>query len=222
MIADRDPPSDGKRVDMEISVEDLQGVAGRLEEWRKENGLTYRDVQEAVNEELPEGARIGSASTIHKWERKNRRGGQPTKLLIGLKRAYPYLNLSWLLFGEGEPFVGPDWEPGGGGDVLPDPDRDQAIPSLWLRDELPEPAKRALLDFFEEVAFSDPTYYFGEGEDGRRRIDVFRETVVRRVVGPEGDFFAGLEELTDAEKTSYVYSTLSALRPLVRGLREEG
>lgn len=205
---------------MEISVEDLQGVADRLEEWREENGLTYRDVQEAVNEELPKEARVGSASTIHKWERKQRRGGQPAKFLIGLKRAYPYLNLSWLLFGEGNPFVGPDWEPGDGGEVLPTPARDQKIPAARLREEIPEPAKRALLNFFEEVAFSDPVYYFGEGEEGRRRIESLREMVVRQVVGPGGDFFADLEELTDAEKTSYVYATLSALRPRVRGLRE--
>lgn len=84
----------------------MNTVQDRLRHLREQVlGLSLRELQEAVNAELPEDGRV-SLGTVSNYERSGpdgRRAGPRAEFLAALKRAFPALRLSWLLLGEGAP-----------------------------------------------------------------------------------------------------------------------
>lgn len=239
-------------------LDNLKGFPDRLEHWRTEEvGCSQRELRETVNEHLPPGHQRRSDQSISNWEvpwtdetgawKESPHAGPPSAFLVGLKRAFPEVNLGWLLFGHGEPRVSDEAAHQflqQVADELPDPDPEARIPSLFLRRHLPRPAKEALLSFFREVYESNvqhfaetsgPAFVDVEGtrEDpvswdafrrlGARRIDEVRNRVCELLEEPlrgdETGAWASVEELSDAELTSYVQGQLAAWRPLLRSMR---
>jgi len=80
-------------------------IQGRLKYWLTDvEGVSLRRAHVAVNEQLPEKLRIG-LTTMGKYTRGEGGDvpGPRAEFLVALKKAFPDLNMAWLLFGRGMP-----------------------------------------------------------------------------------------------------------------------
>jgi len=80
-------------------------IQGRLRYWLTDvEGVSLRRVHVAVNEQLPKKLRIslGTMSNYTRGEGEDVPGPR-AEFLVALKKAFPDLNLAWLLFGRGMP-----------------------------------------------------------------------------------------------------------------------
>lgn len=92
---------------MPISGRKLDTVQRRFRAWREREGLSLRDVQEAVNRVLPEDQQL-SRGTVSNYERSEHGDGRrkrppPVDFLKALSEAYPELSFEWLVWGRGQP-----------------------------------------------------------------------------------------------------------------------
>jgi hypothetical protein len=80
-------------------------IQGRLKYWLTDvEGVSLRRVHLAVNEQLPEKLQV-SLTTMSNYTRGEVVDvpGPRAEVLVALKKAFPDLNLAWLLFGRGMP-----------------------------------------------------------------------------------------------------------------------
>jgi len=75
-------------------------IQARFKRWREKSGHSLREVREAANAHLPEERRV-SVGTVSNYETSNMAPPR-SDFVAALKRAYPDLNTTWLLTGEGE------------------------------------------------------------------------------------------------------------------------
>lgn len=77
-----------------------RGIQARFGQWREREGLSLREVMEAVNEHLPPGRRIRTKSTISNYEKTASDKPPPrADFLAALKEAFPTLNVDWIITG---------------------------------------------------------------------------------------------------------------------------
>ena len=209
-------------------------VAHRLKSWRKNVArVSLRELREAVNQHLVGDDQV-SVSTVNNYEVPGR---EPrASYLVALKRAFPELNLDWLLFGEGEPSISKQ--------EAAKSRQQRALKALGtlaqkrLQDvqrfgQLPLSARDALLSFFSDVRLSGPPYleqlakpeplpFFSaaEAEEGTAFAD-FIAAVDKILFAPfeATEHFVSVEGLSEEEATGYTLTLVAALRPLVRSLR---
>jgi transcriptional regulator with XRE-family HTH domain len=122
----------------------MNETALRLKQWRKEQGLTLRQVGEAVGREL--GGPPLSPNSVSNHER---RGGPTLSFLIALSRAYKEdLDVYWLM--HGEPREAAAWEESGDG--------------VYFAPEEETDEVRALIDRLVEAPFGYPEVFLSAGE----------------------------------------------------------
>jgi hypothetical protein len=89
-----------------VEKKGLRTLQERFGYWRQEvAGLSLRALQEAVNAHLTPGSQV-SLGTVSNYEGGSENEPMPgprAEFLVALKRAFPNLNLNWLLFGAGSP-----------------------------------------------------------------------------------------------------------------------
>lgn len=202
----------------------LETLQGRLRHWReKVVKLTLREVWEAVNTHLPEGESI-SLATVNNYEAPRHQPPR-TSFLIALKKAFPDLNLEWLLFNTGEPrlsqeaaghFVAHHVPVEMGGVEAPLPDLTgygKRFPSLTGA------ATWVVVSFLNEVRASDQRYW---SDDSQEWTALLRQ-IIRMVETPltTPGPFVERNALSNSEVMTFALTMTAALRPLIPSLRPD-
>lgn len=140
------------------------GVQRRFAQWREQMGLTLREVQGAVNEHLPVERQLRSPATISNYEVASKPAPR-ADFVVALSRAYPELNVDWLLFEDG-----PMLEVGGRereGGLWPE--LEKAFPVL---EALPFQSKQLFLDVLISAYLADPDRAEpSDSEEGRQELE---------------------------------------------------
>ncbi len=204
-------------------------VQERFRYWRQEiAGVSQAQLCEEVNRHLPTESEV-AVTTICNYERAT----EPrVSFLDALKKAYPDLNLSWLISGSGEPRLSDEQAAERLRSVVTSLG---AVARARVEDDgrfgrLPLPARDALVAFFSDVRLSGPPYMdfnaitlpsYAPTPEAERAWEKFIEHVEEIFYAPfqATDHFVSLEWLSDEQLTNYTLTFIMALRPLVGSLR---
>ena len=203
---------------------ELKTVNKRLKYWRNSVRLSQGEFLTTLRPHLPKDEQF-SVSMVSYYENSI----EPrASFLAALKKAYPDLNLNWLLTGEEQASISEEQRsaitkhvPG-----LSDA-ATEALGSLLqategtdkLHAELPPKAFDALTQFLREVRQSSGSYQALKSQEWKQ----FVRRLTKLILSPleSEPHFVGSNRLTSSEITTFVYAMLAALRPLVASLRTE-
>ena len=212
-----------------MGIDTPDNVQERFKYWRQEIArVSQAQLCEEVNRHLPTESEV-AVTTISNYERAT----EPrVSFLDALKKAYPDLNLGWLISGSGEPQLS---------DEQAAERLRNAVISLGdvakarVEDDgrfgrLPLPARDALVAFFSDVRLSGPPYMdfnamtlpsYAPAPEEETAWEEFTKHVEEIFFTPfqAADHFVPLERLSDEQLTNYTFTLILALRPLVRSLR---
>ncbi len=193
-------------------------VHERLKFWRSEVlGISQAELAQGVNAQLEADQRV-AVTTVSNYERRT----EPrASFLAALKRAYPEINLSWLVTGEGKPVSSPSAiaERIGAVGAGSEPGRRLLIeqPGLKRFRDLPDSAALVVLAFLDEVRASSPEYEGEHSRPWREFLQGFSHYFFEPFQSPR--FFAPLDALSDQEIATYAVAVIAAVRPVVGSLR---
>jgi hypothetical protein len=195
-------------------------IHDRLRQWRQEVlSVSQAKLCQAVNSHLPEADRV-AVTTVSNYERTTEPRGS---FLAALKRAYPEINLEWLIAGEGKVLVGEQrtaealrharTEEGHAEVTVPVMEQ----PGMQRFRGLPEPAVHVLVAFLEEVRQSNPEYRSEHSRTWRDFLQRFSHFFFEPFQSTR--HFSSRPSLSDDDLTNYTLSLIAALRPLVLAIR---
>ena len=187
----------------------------RLKYWRHEVlGVSQSRLCETVNSHLPAEDRV-AVTTVSNYERTTEPRGS---FLGALKKAYPEINLDWLVVGQGKLLASEQRtaealrlaraENGGGGAT---PLMDQA--GMQRFRGLSEPAVHILVAFLEEVRQSNPEYQSEHSRQWRDFLQRFSHFFFEPFQSTR--HFAARQSLSDDQLTNYTLALIASIRPLV-------
>jgi hypothetical protein len=219
---------------MYVKMEGPAGIASRLAYWRKTVlNVPLREIEERVNKHLEDGSKA-KLSTIHGFETTVTKSGKTrpsprAEWIAALKQAYPYLNLDWLLFGRGEPTIVAE-EARKFEEMLsklPEPSLWSRMPTYWLGQNLPTTAMLLVAVFLKEAETAAHLSYgaaCARGEEPGLKPTTLLRRLERKVgtlleAGFDEKTFVSIENLSDAETTTYVMGILASIRLLFAPLR---
>ncbi len=193
----------------------------RLKYWRNEVlGVSQSRLCETVNSHLPEEDRV-AVTTVSNYERTTEPRGS---FLGALKKAYPEINLEWLVAGQGKLLASEQRtaealrkaraENGEGNTATPVLD----LPGMQRFRGLAEPAVHVLVAFLEEVRQSNPEYQSEHSRQWRDFLQRFSHFFFEPFQSTR--HFAARQGLSDDQLTNYTLSLIAAIRPLVLTLRD--
>ena len=142
--------------------------------------------------------------------------------LAALKKAFPELNLDWLVSGDGRPLA-PEKRIA---ELLSRAQGEEGLgafsellrhPGMQRLRALPEPAAHMMLVFLEEVRLADMGYCGYQSRAWRDFLQRFSHLYFEPFQSPR--HFAPKETLSDLELINYTLALIVALRPLVLALR---
>ncbi len=195
-------------------------IHDRLKYWRHEVlGVSQSRLCETVNSHLPAEDRV-AVTTVSNYERTTEPRGS---FLAALKKAYPEINLEWLVAGQGKLLASEQRTADALRQARAENGEGSAAttvmeqPGMQRFRGLAEPAVHVLVAFLEEVRQSNPEYQSENSRAWRDFLQRFSHFFFEPFQSTR--HFSARQALSDDELTNYTLSLIAALRPLVVGLR---
>lgn len=189
-------------------------IQARLQQWREREELTLREVREAVNEHLPEHRRI-SLGTVANYEKdgdalqdKAPHPAPRSDYLSALKKAFPGLNVGWILTGRGAMYEHEDRRVG------------QKEQRQWFEEELPRfrLLPKAVKDLFQDTAnevFARSDNAMEQGPEGA--VEAARDLMF--LIEMPASMLRG-EKLSSVARENYLLAMLQVVRSVLPDSRD--
>lgn len=198
----------------------LDTLQDRFKYWRNHVArISLREVQEAVNKHLEKGV---SLPTVNNYE-VAKRASPRTSFILALKRAFPDLNLEWLLLGDGEPRLSQKAAGHFVAHHVPvDSSVERPLDLMSYANHFPSltgAARWVAVSFLNEVKLSDQKYWSNDSQEWKALL----RQIVKMLEGPlkTPGPFVERKTLSNSEIMTFALTMTAALRPLIPSLRPD-